>query len=81
MIRKLDELGRVAIPQEYCEKLGIKYNDKIDIIFENNVLILKKAADTCVYCGKEDIIQGLSLYGKPKTVLLRFLYPALQARH
>lgn len=64
MIRKLDELGRVAIPQEYCEKLGIKYNNKIDIIFENNVLILKKAADTCVYCGKEDIIQGLSLYGK-----------------
>lgn len=41
-IRKIDDLGRVVVPREYREILGMKEGDKIEFIIRNKKLELKK---------------------------------------
>lgn len=58
MIRTIDELGRVVIPREMRNLLGLKIKDKLEIrVNGNNELILKKFEKHCVFCdSKEDLI-------------------------
>lgn len=51
VIRKLDGLGRIVIPQEMRKSLGLQEGDEVEIQLENGVLQLRKFAPGCVFCG------------------------------
>ena len=59
IIRKMDELGRIVLPMELRKKLGINRQDPIEIYVDGDSIILRKAGNTCIFCGAED---GLSEY-------------------
>lgn len=54
MIRKMDNLGRVVIPQELRKSLGIQGGDELELRVENGGLLLRKFEPGCVFCGKSD---------------------------
>lgn len=52
--RQLDALGRVVIPIEMRRKLNIENRDEVEIYSENDCIIIKKAGESCVFCGCTD---------------------------
>lgn len=51
IVRKVDELGRVVIPIELRNKLGIEEKDPIEIYVDGSSVILKKYEPNCIFCG------------------------------
>lgn len=51
IVRKVDELGRVVIPIELRNKLGIEEKDPIEIYVEGSSVVLKKYQPNCIFCG------------------------------
>ncbi len=58
-VRKIDDLGRMVIPKELREAMGIDFKDPIEIfVDDDNIIVLKKYAPTCIICGSsENIIE------------------------
>ena len=57
--RKLDELGRVLIPEEMTRKLGISSKTLLNIHLDGERIIIKKTGDSCLFCGNsENVIDG-----------------------
>lgn len=54
--RQLDALGRVVIPIEMRRNLNIGNRDYVEIYSEEDRIIVKKAGESCVFCGSEDNI-------------------------
>ena len=53
MIRPIDKMGRVVIPKEMREYLGIEDDkDRFEIYLTGKSIILKKFQPTCVFCGE-----------------------------
>lgn len=52
--RQLDALGRVVIPIEMRRNLNIENRDSVEIYSENDCIIIKKAGESCVFCGCEE---------------------------
>ena len=51
IIRQVDNVGRVVIPKEYRNLLGIRNaEDCFEIYMEEDKIILKKYQPTCVFC-------------------------------
>lgn len=63
IIRKVDELGRIVIPMELRNKLGIQEKDPIEIYVDGSSIVLKKYYPNCIFCGsnKELFIYNDSL--------------------
>lgn len=56
VIRKLDVLGRIAIPIELRRERNIEYNDQIEIGVNEDEIILKKYVPRCVFCkGRQGV--------------------------
>ena len=51
IVRKVDELGRVVIPIELRNKLGIEEKDPIEIYVDGSSVVLKKFQPNCIFCG------------------------------
>lgn len=51
IVRRIDALGRITIPMETRNILGIKDNDSLEIFTEDNTIILKKYQPCCIFCG------------------------------
>ena len=51
IIRKVDELGRIVLPMELRNKLGISEKDSLEIYVSGSSIILKKYNLNCVLCG------------------------------
>lgn len=51
IVRKVDELGRVVLPIELRNKLGITVKDPMEIYVEGSNIILKKYEQNCIFCG------------------------------
>ena len=51
IVRKIDEMGRLVIPKEMRDKLGIKNGDEIEFFVEGDRVILKKYLPSCVFCA------------------------------
>ena len=51
IIRKVDELGRIVIPMELRNKLGIQEKDPLEIFVDGSSIILKKYNRNCIFCG------------------------------
>lgn len=54
MIRKIDELGRIVVPKEIRNTLGIENGDPLEIFVEGDCILLQKHAPSCLFCGKGD---------------------------
>lgn len=54
--RRIDDLGRVVIPKEYRNNLGINEGDPIEIIMDSeNQIILRKKRDPIVQATIEEL--------------------------
>ena len=60
IVRRLDDLGRVVIPNEMRKLMKVKEKDWVRIIKQNNSIIIKKYSKSCMICGSEN---SLNEYG------------------
>lgn len=51
IVRRVDELGRIVIPIEMRNALGIAQKDPVEISIEGSNIILRKYENRCVFCG------------------------------
>lgn len=57
MVRRIDELGRIVIPSEIRQTMGIRLKDAIEIFIENDRIILQKYQPSCIFCKEtEDLV-------------------------
>jgi transcriptional pleiotropic regulator of transition state genes len=49
--RRLDGLGRVVIPAEIRQLLGLRDGDAVDIEHRDGVIVLRPLGDPCPTCG------------------------------
>ena len=54
IVRQIDHLGRVVIPKELRNTLGIQDKDPLEIFVEGDRIVLRKYHPTCIFCGAED---------------------------
>lgn len=51
MVRQIDHLGRVVLPKELRDTLGIVEKDSLEIFVERDSIILRKYCPSCIFCG------------------------------
>lgn len=57
VVRKVDELGRIVLPRELRRTLGIEEKDSLEIYVYGDMIVLRKYAPGCVFCGNcSDVI-------------------------
>ena len=49
--RRVDELGRIVLPIEMRRAMDIEEHTCLDIFYENDTIVLRRHADTCIFCG------------------------------
>jgi transcriptional pleiotropic regulator of transition state genes len=56
IVRRVDELGRIVIPKETRDCFAISEKDALEIFIDekNKLLVLKKYAPGCIFCGEMD---------------------------
>jgi transcriptional pleiotropic regulator of transition state genes len=54
IVRPIDQLGRIVLPKELRETLGISPRDSLEIFIENEKIILKKYVPNCCFCGNDE---------------------------
>ena len=61
IIRKVDELGRVVLPIETRNALGIEEKDALEILMdkENGRIILQKGLKACLKCRSTENLKEL----------------------
>lgn len=59
MVRKIDELGRIVIPAETRRLFNIEDGDELAIAVDEDTIVIRKLAASCVFCGSTD---GVSSY-------------------
>ena len=51
IVRKLDDLHRLVIPQEYCKVLNWDGGTPVAITQKGDSLIVTRSVDSCAICG------------------------------
>ncbi|MGE5549794.1 MAG: AbrB/MazE/SpoVT family DNA-binding domain-containing protein [Bacteroidota bacterium] len=51
IVRHLDELGRIVIPKETRQILGLRDHDPLEILLADGQLVLQRYAPGCLFCG------------------------------
>lgn len=51
VVRKVDELGRIVLPAEIRQSLGISVKDPLEFFVDGERIILKKYQPGCIFCG------------------------------
>jgi len=64
IVRKIDELGRIVLPIEIRNTMGIQTRDALEIFVDDNKIILKKYEPSCIFCSNADDV----IYFKGKLV-------------
>ena len=59
IVRKVDELGRIVLPAELRNSLGIEKRHPLEIYVDSEYIILKKYQPDCIFCGD---VQNVSQY-------------------
>ena len=58
-LRKVDELGRITLPIEIRNKLGIKEKDPLEIFVNGDDIILRKETTSCIICSSHENILSI----------------------
>ncbi|MHB1841844.1 MAG: AbrB/MazE/SpoVT family DNA-binding domain-containing protein [Sulfobacillus sp.] len=53
-IRRVDRLGRMVLPKELRDRLGIADGDAVQIWVDGDQVMLAKHIETCVFCGGQE---------------------------
>ncbi len=53
IVREIDRLGRVVIPIEFRNSLGLDNESPVEITAANDRIIIKKLREKCILCGSE----------------------------
>lgn len=53
IVRKMDELGRIVLPQEFRRAMDWNDGTNISITRDGNKLILQENSCSCILCGNE----------------------------
>lgn len=54
IVRTVDALGRIVLPAEIREKLGVRENDGLELLWDGDRLLLQKHEPACTFCGATD---------------------------
>jgi len=57
IVRKIDELGRIVLPIEIRNNMGIESRDPVEIFVDDDKIILKKYHPSCIFCGNADNVE------------------------
>ncbi len=58
VVKRVDRLGRILIPNDLRQTMGIKTDDPFEIFADESSILLKKYERTCFFCnGSDDIVQ------------------------
>ena len=60
---KIDKLGRIVIPKPIRKKYDLKIDDTLEMFTEPEGIILKKYAESCIFCGNEEGL--VAIHEKP----------------
>ena len=53
--KTVDKLGRIVIPKDFRKALMLEIGDSVMLEVEDNRVIISKAEERCVFCGKTDV--------------------------
>ena len=53
IVRRIDELGRIVLPIELRRTMDIEERDRVEIYLEDDLIIVRKFEQTCLFCGAE----------------------------
>ena len=57
-VRRVDPMGRMVLPAELRQSLGIGDRDELEIYVEGESIVLVKYGPKCVLCGgHEDLVE------------------------
>ena len=56
VIRKIDDLGRIVIPQEIRRAMQLQGGDSVELCLDGERLVLHKYAVSCVFCGQREAL-------------------------
>lgn len=59
MVRRIDDLGRIVLPIQIRNTIGIQNRDPLEIFVEGDRIVLKKYHPSCIFC---DQTEGLTLF-------------------
>lgn len=57
IIRRVDDLGRIVLPKELRQTMGIRTGDHMEIYTDADNIILRKYAPGCAFCGSVNDIR------------------------
>ncbi|GEQ21767.1 MULTISPECIES: AbrB/MazE/SpoVT family DNA-binding domain-containing protein [Clostridium] len=53
IVRNLDNVGRLVIPKEIRNVMGINEGDPLEIVKVNNEIVVRKYSRGCIFCGSD----------------------------
>ena len=51
IVRRVDDLGRIVLPKDLRQTMGIRTGDPMEIYTDADNIILRKYAPGCAFCG------------------------------
>lgn len=58
IVRNLDNVGRLVIPKEMRNVMGINEGDPLEIVQINNEIVVRKYNKGCIFCGSDkDVVE------------------------
>lgn len=56
IVRKIDELGRIVIPKEIRNKMGIDTGTPLEIRQEGDSIVMRLDTTSCIFCGGDECV-------------------------
>jgi transcriptional pleiotropic regulator of transition state genes len=63
IVRHIDDLGRVVLPKELRNTMGLPEGTPMEIFTDGDCIIIRKYQPTCAICGSSDVVEGLAKHG------------------
>lgn len=57
VVRKIDGLGRIALPSELRHTMEIKEKVSMEIFIEGEMIVFRKYEPVCIFCGHNKDLQ------------------------
>lgn len=61
-VRQIDAAGRIVVPMDLRNRLGLSEKDSVEFLIEGNALLLRKYQPCCIFCGSYENV--VSFKGK-----------------